>query len=51
MMDRSSGKKVMEYKGHQVGNFSIQCCFNEEDSHIYSGSANGKIYIYDIMKS
>lgn len=42
---------MIEYKGHQVKNYTINCKFNEEDTHIYSGSADGKLYIYDIMKS
>ncbi len=32
-------------------NFTINCKFNEEDTHIYSGSADGKLYIYDILRS
>jgi WD40 repeat protein len=41
----------MEYRGHQVKNFTINCKFNEEDSHIYSGSVDGSLYIYDLLKS
>jgi WD40 repeat protein len=41
----------MEYRGHQVKNFTINCKFNEEDSQIYSGSVDGSLYVYDILKS
>lgn len=50
-MERSSGNKVMEYRGHQINNHSINCKFNLQDSYVYSGSADGGFYIYDIMKS
>lgn len=50
LVDRSSGNKVMEYSGHQVNGFSIKCRFNEDDTHMYTGSADGKLYVYEIMK-
>jgi mitogen-activated protein kinase organizer 1 len=51
LIERSSGNKIIEYKGHSVKNYTINCKFNEEDTHIYSGSADGKLYIYDILRS
>jgi mitogen-activated protein kinase organizer 1 len=51
LIERSSGHKVIDYRGHNVQNFTINCKFNEEDSHIFSGSTDGKLYIYDILKS
>lgn len=51
LIDKNSGSKVIEYRGHEVKNFTINCKFNEEDTHIFSGSADGKLFIYDIMKS
>ena len=50
LIERGSGTKVMEYTGHQVGNYNIKCCFNEDDSNLFTGSADGKLYVYDIMK-
>ena len=50
LIERGSGNKVMEYCGHRVDNYSIKCRFNEEDTHIMTGSIDGKLYIYDIMK-
>lgn len=41
----------MEYRGHQARDYTINCKFNEEDSHIFTGSTDGKLYIYDVMKS
>lgn len=50
LIERGSGNKVMEYTGHQVQNYNIRCTFNEDDTNIFTGSADGKLYIYDIMK-
>lgn len=41
----------MEYRGHSINNYSINCKFNMQDSYVYSGSADGGFYVYDIMKS
>lgn len=51
LIDKNTGNKVSEYRGHMAKNFTINCKFNTEDSHVFSGSADGKLYIYDIMKS
>jgi mitogen-activated protein kinase organizer 1 len=51
LIERNTGNKVMEYRGHQVKNYTINCKFNESDSQIYSGSIDGNLYIYDILKS
>lgn len=51
LIERKSGNKIIEYRGHKVGNFKINCSFNIEDTHLYTGSTDGKLYIYDILKS
>jgi WD40 repeat protein len=40
----------MEYSGHQSKNYTVNCKFTEEDSHVLTGSTDGKMFIYDLMK-
>ena len=51
LIDKNSGNKIKQYKGHEIKNYTINCKFNIDDSHIISGSADGKLYIYSLMKS
>lgn len=51
LIGRKSGNKVMEYTGHQAKNYTVNCKFTEEDSHVISGSTDGKLFIFDLMKS
>ena len=46
----SSGKKLNEYIGHTVDQFTIDVAFSKNDSYIFTGSTDGKLYIYDIMR-
>jgi WD40 repeat protein len=39
-----------EYVGHKVDQFTIDVAFSKQDSYIFSGSVDGKLYIYDIMR-
>lgn len=41
----------MEYGGHSVGQFTVDLKFNPLDTHLITGSSEGMLYIYDIMKS
>ena len=50
LVEKSSGNRIQEYSGHNVGTFKIDCAFNIRDSHIVSGSVDGKLYVYEIMK-
>ena len=50
LIEKSSGNKVIEYSGHDCGSFGIGCKFNMRDSKIITGSTDGKVYVYDIMK-
>lgn len=50
LMDRNTGEKVMQYQGHSVNNHRIGCQFSVDDDYILTGSADGKLYIYEIMK-
>ena len=38
LLERSTGVKLKEYKGHRVKDFSIDLQFTLDDSHIVTGS-------------
>ena len=50
LIEKGTGNKIQEYSGHTVGEFSIDVTFNHRDSHLLTGSADGKLYVYDLMK-
>ena len=50
MIEKSTGTKIQEYGGHHIGQFTVDAVFNSKDTHIFTGSAEGKLYVYDIMK-
>lgn len=50
LIEKKSGNKVQEYSGHNCEGFRVECCFNLQDSHIITGSTDGKLYVYEIMK-
>lgn len=51
LLERSSGIKLKEYKGHKVKDFSIDLQFTQDDSHILTGSEDGSLYLYNIVKT
>lgn len=50
LVEKASGNKILEYAGHNVENFKIDCLFSLRDSHVVTGSTDGKLYVYEIMK-
>ena len=42
--------KIQEYHGHKIGQFGVDVTFNTTDTHMLTGSQDGKLYIYDILK-
>ena len=50
LIEKGTGTKIQEYSGHTVGQFSIDVAFNSKDTHMFTGSEEGKLYIYDLMR-
>ena len=51
LIEKATGTKIQEYEGHKVDSFGVDVVFNSKDTHILTGSADGKLHIYDILKS
>lgn len=49
LIDRSEAKILNEYLGNENKLFKIESAFMLNDSHIASGSEDGKVYVWDIM--
>ena len=50
LIEKATGNKIKEYKGHNIGHFGIDVVFNTKDTHLMTGSVEGKLHIYDIMR-
>lgn len=50
MIEKGTGTKIQEYSGHNLGQFGIDVVFNTRDTHVMTGSLDGKLYIYDLMR-
>lgn len=51
LLDKDSGELLNEYSGHQNSNYKIDCCLNDKDTHILSGSEDGLVYIWDLLEA
>ncbi len=51
MIEKATGTKIQEYSGHKNGPFTVDVLFNIKDSHLLTGSEEGKLFIYDLMKT
>lgn len=52
LVDISSGELQNTYTGsHKAGQFAINCCVNASDSTIASGSEDGNVVLYDLIRA
>ncbi|XP_054716061.1 WD repeat domain-containing protein 83-like [Uloborus diversus] len=50
LMDKSSGEILSEYEGHKNESYRIESCLNDTDTHVVSGSEDGKVYFWDLIE-
>jgi mitogen-activated protein kinase organizer 1 len=50
LIEKVTGTKIQDYNGHKIGQFGVDVVFNTKDTHLITGSENGMLYIYDLMK-
>lgn len=50
LFDKDTGEMLNEYLGIKNSNYKIESCLNQSDSHILSGSEDGKVYVWDLVK-
>mmetsp|Transcript_71404 Transcript_71404/g.168285 ORF Transcript_71404/g.168285 Transcript_71404/m.168285 type:complete len:184 (-) Transcript_71404:1561-2112(-) len=51
LLDRESGEVLCEYIGHKHSQYKIESCLSKSDSHVVSGSEDGKIYFWDLVEA
>lgn len=50
LFDKNTGELLGEYSGHKTGEFYIESCVDNTDSFIFSGSIDGAIWCWDLVK-
>ena len=49
LLDKDSGEMLAEYTGHRNKEFKCDSCLSAKDTHVISGSEDGKIYLWDLV--
>lgn len=49
LFDLATGELLQEFTGHQSQNYKVECALNRTDSHVCSGSEDGKIFIWNLV--
>ncbi|XP_043551076.1 WD repeat domain-containing protein 83 [Chiloscyllium plagiosum] len=50
LLDKETGELLGEYTGHRNTDCKLDCCFNESDTHVVSGSEDGLVYFWDLIE-
>ncbi len=50
LLDKDSGELLWEYAGHKNIEYRIDSCMNHNDTHVVSGSEDGKICFWDLVE-
>ncbi|XP_071949972.1 WD repeat domain-containing protein 83-like [Antedon mediterranea] len=50
LLDKDNGELLGEYTGHKNSEFKVESCLNHTDSHIVSGSEDGRICFWDLVE-
>ncbi|XP_038626668.1 WD repeat domain-containing protein 83 isoform X1 [Tachyglossus aculeatus] len=50
LLDKDTGEMLGEYSGHKNLACKLDCCLSEQDTHVGSGSENGKVYFWDLVE-
>ncbi|XP_007667527.1 WD repeat domain-containing protein 83 isoform X2 [Ornithorhynchus anatinus] len=50
LLDKDTGEMLGEYSGHKNQACKLDCCLSERDTHVGSGSENGKVYFWDLVE-
>ncbi|KAI0208081.1 WD repeat domain-containing protein 83 [Lamellibrachia satsuma] len=49
LLDKDTGEMLNEYSGHVNSKYNIDACISSSDTHIFSGSEDGFIYIWNLI--
>lgn len=51
LIDKETGCVLNKFVGHLNKDYKVECCISRCDSYIISGSEDGKLYIWDLVKA
>eukprot|EP00392_Amoebophrya_sp_AT5.2_P000015 g15.t1 len=50
LLERESGEQLQQYEGHVNSDFQVQSVLDPSDGLVYSGSEDGKIFVWDLVE-
>ncbi|KAL8759128.1 MAG: hypothetical protein Q9184_003719 [Pyrenodesmia sp. 2 TL-2023] len=50
LIDKSNGQMLQNYRGHSNENYRIRSCLGLGDTVVISGSEDGKVYVWNLLK-
>ncbi|XP_006023472.1 WD repeat domain-containing protein 83 [Alligator sinensis] len=50
LLDKGSGELLGEYTGHQNQACKLDCCLNDQDTHVGSCSEDGRVCFWDLVE-
>lgn len=50
LIEKATGTKIQSYTGHKLGQFTVDVRFNPSDTHLLTGSEDGSLVVFDVMK-
>lgn len=50
LLDKDTGELLGEYTGHKNQQYKLDCCLSERDTHVVSGSEDGKVFFWDLVE-
>ncbi|KAI8896399.1 WD40-repeat-containing domain protein [Globomyces pollinis-pini] len=50
LFDKETGELLCDYQGHVNSQYRLSPCFTSTDSHVISGSEDGKIHFWDLVE-
>lgn len=46
LIDKNDGSLFHDCTGHKAQHFKVDCCFSNDDEYVYSGSEDGRVYVW-----
>ncbi|UYV63708.1 hypothetical protein LAZ67_2005380 [Cordylochernes scorpioides] len=50
LLDKDTGQLLAEYEGHKNREYRMDSCLSHTDSHVISGSEDGRVYVWELVE-